>query len=485
MKKKFYKKKYYSLIFFISLLISQDVFDGYFLFTPGEAFPTNSYTFYTHLMRNDLTDFHSWRHDKAPASMPYIIPGDENGWQNTFLLYPYRVDNPTMLSGGTGGGLLCISWDNDILWSYELSNSDYQHHHDIEPLPNGNVLILSWDRKTFSESMQAGRTSINNPLNEMWSTSIFEIEPNDSGGVNTVWEWHLWDHLIQDENPDADNFGVVADHPELFDINKGNIGWEPWEPSGDWMHCNTISYNPIFDQIVISSRFQNEIFVIDHSTTTEEASGHAGGNSGKGGDFLYRWGNPQNYDRGSNIDQTLSAQHSINWIPESYPGEGNFILYNNGFNKVIEFSPPVDENGNYFIEDNQPYGPISTIWESPFTSSDMQGGSFRLPNGNTLITDCDDSNIKEYTLEGDLVFDYSYTDNMLIARAQKYSINQFGFQENIIGDINQDNFVNIYDLIYIVNIIIEIEPNNILADLNNDDLVDILDVLFLVDIILS
>ena len=470
------------LIFLFSLLTSQDVFDGYVLYTPGGGGTSAT----TYLKDTDGTTINSWSHARGPASMPYLVPGDEPGFENTLLYYPCTVSNPTMQNGGVGGEVEIYNWDGDLLWEYQVSDNTYQHHHDIEPLPNGNILILAWERKYSSDWQEMGRISVNNSLNQMWSTVIFEVEPNlETGEANIVWEWHLWDHLIQDENPDADNFGVVAEHPELFDINKGNIGWEPWEPSGDWMHCNTISYNPIFDQIVISSRFQNEIFVIDHSTTTEEASGHTGGNSGKGGDFLYRWGNPQNYDRGSNIDQTLSAQHSINWIPESYPGEGNFILYNNGFNKVIEFSPPVDENGNYFIEDNQPYGPISTIWESPFTSSDMQGGSFRLPNGNTLITDCDDSNIKEYTLEGDLVFDYSYTDNMLIARAQKYSINQFGFQENIIGDINQDSFVNIYDLIYIVNIIIEIEPNNILADLNNDDLVDILDVLFLVDIILS
>ena len=30
-----------------------------------------------------------------------------------------------------------------MLWSHEISNNIYQHHHDIEPLPNGNFLLIT------------------------------------------------------------------------------------------------------------------------------------------------------------------------------------------------------------------------------------------------------------------------------------------------------------------------------------------------------
>ena len=213
--------------------------------------------------------------------------------------------------------------------------------------------MIAWERKTAEEAYAAGRTSLNdNPLNEMWSSSIFEIQSDGNGGGEIVWEWHLWDHLIQDENPDSDNYGIVGNHPELFDINKGWLGGGgPQGGNADWMHLNTISYNIEYDQIVISSHRVDEIFVIDHSTTIEEAASHSGGNYGKGGDFLYRWGNPQNYDRGNNSDNLIGHQHSINWIPDGYPGEGNFILFNNDGNEAIEFSPPIDEDGFYIIED--------------------------------------------------------------------------------------------------------------------------------------
>ena len=104
----------------------------------------------------------------------------------------------------------------------------------------------------------------------MWSEAIFELQPNGNGGVDIVWEWHLWDHLIQDVNPALPNYAVISDHPEQLDINLGNVGSSggPGGPNADWMHFNAISYNADLDQIILSSRFRDEIYIIDHSTTT-------------------------------------------------------------------------------------------------------------------------------------------------------------------------------------------------------------------------
>ena len=87
------------------------------------------------------------------------------------------------------------------------------------------------------------------------------------------------------------------------------------------MHTNSIDYNEEFDQILISVRYFNEIWVIDHSTTTEEAAGHTGGNSGKGGDLLYRWGNPKNIGREPRVINSSLGQHDASWI-EGCPWKG-------------------------------------------------------------------------------------------------------------------------------------------------------------------
>ena len=246
---------------------------------------------------------------------------------------------------------------------------------------------------------------------------------------------------------------------------------------------------------MFSSRYQHEIFVIDHSTITEEAAGHSGGNYGKGGDFLYRWGNPQNYNRGHDSDQIISDQHSINWIPYGSQGENNFILFNNyqngsgpsGESAVLEFVPPVDNDGNYTIEEGEPYGPDSYIWaydEDIFTA--MQGGAFRLPNGNTLITDCDSAHILEVTSEGNIVWEYTDNEisNTIIARAQKYDVNSFDTDILGDGDINGDGILNILDIISLINLVLSNDYEDS-GDINWDGTLNILDIVLLASLILS
>ena len=154
---------------------------------------------------------------------------------------------------------------------------------------------------------------------------------------------------------------------------------------------------------------------------------------------------------------------------------------------MLEFIPPVDNDGNYTIEGGHPYGPESYSWsydEDIFTA--MQGGAFRLPNGNTLITDCDSAHILEVTSEGEIIWEYTDngSSNTVIARAQKYALDYFDDNDDIQGDINGDGTLNILDLVSLVNLILSGENINT-GDLNEDGTLNILDVVLLANLILS
>ncbi len=499
-------KKLYTIIIFNIILMQNVVLDGYTLFTPQVGNPDAGAE--TKLVINNLDEnglcendcediIHTWTHDHGPSSMPYLIQGDEPGLENTILVYPYRVPDPTMNSGGVGGGVQLVDWNGNVLWDFELSNEQYQHHHDVEPMPNGNILMIAWERFYQQDWQSMGRINVDNPLNEMWATAILEIQPNlNDGSAEIVWEWHIWDHMVQDRGAQyGATYGNIEDHPELMNINEGNVGNGdgPGSAHADWIHINAIDYNEELDQIALSSRFMSEIYIIDHSTTTEEAASHSGGNCGKGGDFLYRWGNPQIYNRGDNADQILDDQHSINWIPEGYPGEGNLILFNNRHNNNqsagLEFIPPIMEDGNYVILGTEPYGPEEPIWlyhPGPGWHTNVQGGAFRLSNGNTLLTVCDDSEIYEVSYEGEIVWEYDYpgNNNTMIARAQKYDLDYFD-EEIILGDMTGDGLLNILDVVILVNIVLGESETDLTGDMNQDGGINVLDIVQLVNAILG
>src|SRR5262249_17725952 len=126
-------------------------------------------------------------------------------------------------------------------------------------------------------------------------------------------------------------------------VGAAGPGGKPAPVRADWLHCNSLSYNAEFDQIMVSSPEFNEIWIIDHSTTTAEAASHAGGRSGKGGDLLYRWGNPRAYRAGTVKDQRLFYQHNAQWIPRGFPGEGHLLVFNNGRRRPGGAHSTVDE----------------------------------------------------------------------------------------------------------------------------------------------
>ena len=105
-----------------------------------------------------------------------------------------------------------------------------------------------------------------------------------------LWEWHVWGHLVQNHDPDGAHYGVPAEHPRRLDVNPDAeeavvdeekpeqlkaLGYVPNDATtediqSDFLHMNAIDYHPGLDQIVLSVPEISEVWILDHSTSSEE-----------------------------------------------------------------------------------------------------------------------------------------------------------------------------------------------------------------------
>ena len=401
--------KYCSAVFFIlfsitlsiaqkiagPLLIAPGVQEGYTLFAPLN-------TKKTYLIDNCGRVINQWESQYFPGNTLYLHP-DGN------LVRTCRIPNSVITGGGGGGGIEIFDWKSNLLWSFNYNTELVRQHHDISLLPNGNILILAWQLKNKDQSLAAGRNPALLVDDVIWSEEIIEVKPVFPNTAEIVWKWNLWDHLIQDFDPNKANYGSVSDHPELIDLN-----YTMAEGIDDWIHANSIDYNEDLDQIVISSPFLNEFWIIDHSTTTSQAAGHAGGNSNKGGDILYRWGNPRTYKSGTIADQKLFGQHHVHWIKNNLPHGGKIMFFNNnagsGYSSVEIMQPLQSTNGDYLFSGNT-FGPNQTEWTYLATPpeklfSRIMSGAEILPNGNVLICSSLQGKFLEIKSDLDTVWEY-------------------------------------------------------------------------------
>ncbi len=377
-------------------------FDGYNL-----MFPHNQPNVY--LLNNCGEIVHTWIDDAnwRPGNMAYIT---DNG-----LLYKAKRDasivGDQIWAGGAGAILEIRDWDNNLIWDFEMNDSIYRLHHDFAITPNGNIIALAWELKNTDECIAAGRDTSTLAQAELWPDWVFEIDPNTD---EIVWEWHAWDHLIQDFDPSKANFGVVSEHPELIDVNYGRIDGHP-----DWHHSNAIDFNAELDQILLSVPYFDEVWIIDHSTSTSQAAGHTGGASSLGGDLMFRWGFPITYDSGDSTDQKLFFQHDAHWVDDfldfSHPHYGKIAVFNNrvapDYSTANIFNPAWDMyEWRYMKEDNVflptdfdltiTHPDITALWSTGLSSVQI------LPNGNSLITSGRFGYTFELTPDNEIVWEY-------------------------------------------------------------------------------
>jgi hypothetical protein len=377
-------------------------FAGYTLISPLQS----TSTFLIDMNGRVVKD---WDTGSTPSSIAYLR---ENG----NLLRAGLAPNNPYRTAGSGGKMQEFTWDGELAWDFDYGTATVTQHHDFTRLPNGNILMVVKEKKTAAEAIAAGRIPSSAEGTDVQPDALVEIKPSGKTGGEVVWEWYLWDHLIQDIDKEKANYGDVAAHPERVDINYNVAPDRRANP--DWTHFNAIDYNADLDQIMVSLRNFSEIWIIDHSTTTREAAGRTGGRRGKGGDLLYRWGNPRVYRAGTAQDQRLYGQHNAHWIPKGLAGAGHILIFSNGDTRPGSMYSTVEEielpssNGQYSVGPDKRFGPDRAFWTysapnpTDFYSVNISGVQ-RLPNGNTLICAGAPGIIFEITPQKKVVWQYN------------------------------------------------------------------------------
>jgi hypothetical protein len=338
-------------------LIDQQIghLDGFILYAPLESRAT-------FLIDKCGLVVHQWASNFKPGQSVYLL-------KNGNLLRAINDSNTAFISGG--GGIEKFDWNNRLLWSYKISNSLTCLHHDIYPMPNGNLLAILWEKKTKQEAIAVGR----NPDlvgNYVWNEKIIELKPKGKNEAEIVWHWDVWDHLVQDFNPNLPNYGSIKDNPSKLNINYKASKDE------DWLHFNAITYNEELDEILISNRNFSEIFIIKHSKNSEG--------------IIYRWGNASAYNSNLQKSQQLFSQHSPCWIPKGFKEGGKIILFNNGITRssnpysTVEIVSPAKNLTNAYILDEtlKPDWIYSDTSAKKFYSKNVSNAQV-LKNGNVLI----------------------------------------------------------------------------------------------------
>ena len=330
-------------------------FDGYTLVAPLQ-------TNVTYLMDMDGNIINEWTCDTTPFYSELLPNGN--------LIRHGRLPDAWPAYGGVSGVLQEYDWSGNKVWDYKMFTPGVEvSHHTFEVMPNGNYMLLGWEHKSYDEMVKAGR-DVNLPGHSVFKDGMkidgrmvegiwpdFVREINRQG--ETVWEWHVWDHL--GKGPDKIDINVFLT-PKRSPVTAGP----------DWTHFNGVSYNPNTDQVALTSRNLGEVYIIDKKT----------------GNIVSRWGNPANYGEGKfpsgyydDGDTELFGPHAPDWTSDT-----TVSIFDNGdarlsanYSRAVE----VDVTTGKIVWQWRP-ADVGTTPSNFYTAT--QGGCQKLPNGNWLIT---------------------------------------------------------------------------------------------------
>lgn len=211
-------------------------------------------------------------------------------------------------------------------------------HHEIDELPNGNIIALSSEWKEI-DNYYTDEYDADAPRKrqKVMGDVIIEFD-RESGEI--VWEWRAFDHM--------DPFRIGYETFSDYWVRRG------FPDTVDWSHANNLLYDEADDSIIVNFRYQAAAMKIDRETKQ------------------IRWifGEPSGW--GDLADKVLQPEGEIDWpyhqhSPTPTP-DGTLLVYNNGNYEARPFQKPAKVADTYsraveyaIDEENRT---VRQIWQS-------------------------------------------------------------------------------------------------------------------------
>lgn len=313
---------------------ASNAYNGFTLFTPvsGLTGPSGSNEVYLVDMKGNKV--HSWQVSNSPGLYGFLL-------NNGNLLYGGNTEQFKEAPTPGGSGVISeLDWNSKVVWEYR----DEFMHHDFDKLPNGNLLVIAWEKMTDENKARITGGLSRKDNADAWSDVLYEVDYKTN---KIVWKWSAQEQL---------------------DIEKYPIG--PLEDRKEWTHANSIVYLPAGNSfngkagVLVSFRNIDTVMVIDYKTKK----------------VSWQWGK-----------DNINNQHDASLLKN-----GNVLIFDNGMNRafaipssrVVEVNPKTNKIEWEYVGEG--------LMGSQFFSSLMSGAQ-RLPNGNTLITESLTGRIFEVT----------------------------------------------------------------------------------------
>lgn len=363
----------------------------------------------TYLIDRDGYLVHQWESQRSGGGSALMLSDGS-------VLRAAMAGTPREFSGvrGATGCIERIGRDGKLLWQFVLASPGFQMHDGFDVLPNGNVLLLAWERRVVdSGDVAAGESPAEK---EQWIDTILEVKPDGRDGGQVVWRWRSDGHFFSAANESYQN-GEASKQPEQsspFGASDETSGRTP-------LHFTSVSYHPSRDQILVNSLGSGEVWVIDRAVSRSTSAPSEDGKEG-GSDLVYRWGNPAAW--GMKGERKLFGQQFATWVDRNEGGAA-ILIFNNRtddskrvFSSILELRPANARTGDYLRTEGEGFGPKRPHWyyapAPPERFLVAWGGSAqRLSNGNTLIASSPDGRIFEVTPEGEMVWDFRWSPEIV------------------------------------------------------------------------